>query len=132
MVVVDSSALIAFFLREEGWRSIAKYMIQTISVDLALKEFYNALWKSVNIRKHISLDDVAKILNLFQSYIEKNMLIEPEIKYLNKAFKIALDHNITVYDALYVAQALQHGKPLLTLDQKQREVARKLGINAIP
>ncbi|MEM2170048.1 MAG: type II toxin-antitoxin system VapC family toxin [Candidatus Bathyarchaeia archaeon] len=129
--MVDSSALIAFFLREEGWRSIAKYIIQTISVDLALKEFYNALWKSVNIRKHISLDD-AKILNLFQSYIEKNMLIESEIKYLDKAFKIALDHNITVYDALYVAQALQHGKPLLTLDQTQREVARKLEINAIP
>jgi len=130
--VVDSSALIAFFLREEGWRSIAKYMIQTISIDLALKEFYNALWKSVKIRKHISLDDVAKILNLLRSYIEKNMLIESEIKYLDKAFKIALDYNITVYDALYVAQALQHGKPLLTLDQKQREVARKLGINIIP
>jgi len=130
--VVDSSALIAFFLREEGWRSIAKYMIQTISVDLALKEFCNALWKSVNMRKHVSLDDVAKILNLFQSYVEKNMLIEPEVKYLGKAFEIALDHNITVYDALYVAQALQHGKPLLTLDQRQREVARKLGISTIP
>ncbi|MEM1914660.1 MAG: type II toxin-antitoxin system VapC family toxin [Candidatus Nezhaarchaeales archaeon] len=107
-------------------------MVQTISVDLALKEFYNALWKSVNMRKHVSLDDVAKILDLFQSYVEKNMLIEPEVKYLGKAFEIALDHNITVYDALYVAQALQHGKPLLTLDQRQREVARKLGISTIP
>jgi len=37
------------------------------------------------------------------------MLIESEVKYLGKAFEVALDHNITVYDALYVAQALQHG-----------------------
>ncbi|MEM2374645.1 MAG: hypothetical protein QXI11_09460 [Thermoproteota archaeon] len=26
VVVVDSSALIAFFLREEGWRSMASYL----------------------------------------------------------------------------------------------------------
>lgn len=60
------------------------------------------------------------------------MLIESETKYLDRAFKIALDHNITIYDALYVAQALQHGKPLLTLDQNQKKVARRLGMNTIP
>lgn len=132
MTVVDASVLIAFFLREEGWRDIAAYMVQTISVDHALKEFYNALWKSVSIRKLVNPNDIVEILNIFHSYVEKNMLIEPETKYLDKAFKISLNYGITVYDALYIAQALEHGKPLLTLDQKQRETARKLGLSTIP
>uniref|UniRef100_A0A7J3KGU3 PIN domain-containing protein n=1 Tax=Staphylothermus marinus TaxID=2280 RepID=A0A7J3KGU3_STAMA len=132
MIVIDASALIAFLLREEGWRSIAQYMVQTMSIDHVLKEFYNALWKSINVKKYVSSSDAVKILDLLHSYVDKNMLIEPEELYLNKAFEIALNHNITVYDALYIAQAHHHNKPLLTLDQKQREVANKLGIKTIP
>lgn len=132
MIVVDASALIAFLLREEGWKNLAQYMVQTISVDHALKEFYNALWKSVNVKKHIDLTYAAEIIDLLHSYVKNNMVIEPEAVYLDKALEIALNYNITVYDAIYIAQALQHNKPLLTLDQKQREVANKLGIRVIP
>ncbi len=131
MIVVDASALIAFLLREEGWRSIAQYMVQTMSVDHVLKEFYNALWKSV-VRRYVDPSCTSKILDLLHSYVDKNMLIEPEELYLDKALEIALNYSITVYDALYIAQALHHNKPLLTLDQKQREVASKLGIKCIP
>ncbi|MEM4717605.1 MAG: type II toxin-antitoxin system VapC family toxin [Desulfurococcaceae archaeon] len=132
MIVVDASALIAFLLREEGWRSIVQYMVQTMSVDHVLKEFYNALWKSVSVRRYVDPSYTAKILDLLHSYVDKNMLIEPEELYLDKALEIASNHSITVYDALYIAQALHHNKPLLTLDQRQREVASKLGIKCIP
>ncbi|MEM0233335.1 MAG: type II toxin-antitoxin system VapC family toxin [Candidatus Nezhaarchaeales archaeon] len=132
MTVVDASALIAFLLREEGWRSIARYMVQTMSVDHVLKEFYNALWKSISVRRYVDPSYTVKILDLLHSYVDKNMLIEPEELYLDKALEIALNYSITVYDALYIAQALHHNKPLLTLDQKQREVASKLGIKCIP
>jgi predicted nucleic acid-binding protein len=43
VIVVDASAIIAFFLREEGWESLKPYMKQTMSVDHVVKEFYNAV-----------------------------------------------------------------------------------------
>lgn len=132
MIVVDASALIAFFFREEGWADLAQYMAETASIDHAVKEFYSALWKSVKVRKTISLEDAMKIAELFKSYLEKNMLIEPEEKYIEYAFKLALEHDVTVYDALYITQAIRNNLPLLTLDQKQRQVALKIGVKILP
>ncbi len=37
---------------------------------------------------------------------------------------------ITVYDALYIAQAKEIGK-LLTSDEKQRKTAKKLGVDVV-
>jgi predicted nucleic acid-binding protein len=39
MIVADASAVIAFFLREEGWEVLRPYMKQTISIDHVVKEF---------------------------------------------------------------------------------------------
>ncbi|GAB6944246.1 type II toxin-antitoxin system VapC family toxin [Vulcanisaeta sp. JCM 14467] len=63
--------------------------------------------------------------------IGKNIVIEPEEKYINEAFMIALGHKIPIYDALYIALATAKGLPLLTLDNKQGEVAKKMGVIVI-
>ena len=55
------------------------------------------------------------------------IVLENELKYLDRAFEIALEHGLTVYDALYVAQAEKLGE-LLTSDEEQGEVASALGI----
>ena len=65
MIVINASALIAFFLRGEGWREIVPYMIQTVSIDHVVKEFYNAPWKNVNLTKTITIDDTREIIELF-------------------------------------------------------------------
>jgi len=132
VIVVDASALIAFFLREDGWRDLAPYMTRTISVDHVVKEFYNTLWKNANLLKLLSVSDVERIVKLFKSYREKNMVLEPEEKYVDRALAIALEHSITVYDALYIAQAVQHRKPLLTLDKRQKNVAARIGVTTLP
>ena len=43
-----------------------------------------------------------------------------------KAFNIALEKGISMYDALYIALAVDKKMPLLTLDRKQKNVASKL------
>lgn len=53
MIVVDTFILIAFFLREEGWNEFAKHMVRTVSLDHAVKEFYNAVWKAVSIKREL-------------------------------------------------------------------------------
>jgi len=132
VIVVDASALIAFFFREEGWENLAKYMARTVSVDLAIKEFYNALWKAVYLQRRISASEAKEIISLLKTYIEKNMELRDETDYMDKAFEIALSRGITVYDALYVALAVEENIPLLTLDKKQRAVAQACGVLILP
>ncbi|MGB9717136.1 MAG: type II toxin-antitoxin system VapC family toxin [Thermoproteota archaeon] len=131
MIVADSSAIIAFFLREEGWSELSKYMAATVSVDHTVKEFYNAVWKAVNL-KRIGVEEASRVLALFKEYVERNMALRREEEYTDKAFEIALENGITVYDALYIALAFHEKGSLLTLDDKQRYASKRLGITTIP
>jgi predicted nucleic acid-binding protein len=131
VIVVDASALIAFILRENGWEKLADFMSMTMSVDYLVKEFYNAVWKAVRVRGVLSVDEGRKAIELFKQYREKNMVLEPEDKYLDAALEIALNHGLTIYDSLYIALALNNRKPLLTLDARQGDVARRLGVEVI-
>lgn len=56
------------------------------------------------------------------------MRIESELDYLDTAFRIAVENSITIYDALYIAQALKHDATLVTSDRKQAQVAERLGV----
>jgi len=132
VIVIDASALIAFFLREEGWSELAKYMIRTVSLDHAVKEFYNAVWRAVSINKRMSSKEALECISLFKNYLEKNMQLVREEEYLDGALEIALKEGITVYDALYISLAISQNKPILTLDRKQREVSRKYGVATLP
>jgi len=130
--VVDASAVIAFFLREEGWENLKPYMKRGFSVDHVVKEFYNAVWKAMYLLKTLDYESMQKVLKLFNSYIENNLILEPEEKYIDKALNIALEAGITIYDSLYIALALDKKTPLLTLDKKQRDTALRLGIRTLP
>jgi len=47
--------------------------------------------------------------------VDVNVLLFNEVDLLDEAFKILLEHNVAVYDALYKALALKLGKPFATL-----------------
>ncbi len=130
MIVVDASAVSAFLLKEPGWKKLSTYLTNSVSIDHLVKEVSNAIWKAY-IRKNISWDEALKLFKILESMIGINIVLEPENKYIEKAFKIALDHNITVYDALYLALAIKKNLPLLTFNEKQLKTAQELGIKII-
>jgi predicted nucleic acid-binding protein len=130
VIVVDASALSAFLLKEPGWRTISRYIARSISVDLVLKEAANAVWKA-HMRGLVDRGGALKLLEILLSLVERNIELEPEAAYLPDAFRLALDLRITVYDALYIAQALRRKAPLLTLDERQAEAAAKSGVDVI-
>ncbi|ALL00343.1 hypothetical protein Pyrde_0293 [Pyrodictium delaneyi] len=131
MIAVDASALSAFILKEPGWKKLALYLVNAVSVDHIIKEVTNAIWKACAVKKIISETDAVKLYKILDSMINVNIVIEPEEKYVEKALRIALGHRITVYDALYLALAREKNLPLLTLDEKQSSVAKELGIEVI-
>jgi len=132
VIVVDASALATFILKEPGWKVMIEYIKYCISVDHILKEVSNAIWKAHTVRGIID-DSIAKELyNLLKSLVGINLILEPEEKYLDRAYQIALKSGITVYDALYVALALERKLPLLSLDNRQRNVAKLYGLTCLP
>ena len=48
----------------------------------------------------------------------------------HRAFELALEHDLTVYDAAYLALAEHQGCPLYTGDKRLAEVARRVGLMA--
>jgi len=132
VIVVDASALAAFILREEVvWRSISNYIKYCISVDHVVKEVLNTIWKAYILREFIDLDGAKKAYNLLLSLIGRNLLLEPELNYIDKAYEISIENRITVYDSLYIALALDKQLPLLTLDSQQRRIAQQLGVEVV-
>ena len=131
MTVVDASALAKYILHEEGWEemgSLIRKKRPLYSVDHVLKEAANTLWKHC-IRRRVIDEDTT--LKLYQALLELTstgaIILEPETEYLQAALEIALKHEITLYDSLYIAQAQRRGE-LLTSDKKQAEIAEKLKI----
>jgi len=131
VIVVDASALSAFMLKEPGWKRFTPYLVNSISVDHVVKEVANTIWKACIIKKIIRVEDALKLFMILESMIGKNIVLEPETKYIGESLEIALRHKITVYDALYLALAKKKNLPLLTLDEKQAQIARKLEIKTV-
>jgi predicted nucleic acid-binding protein len=132
VIVIDSSSLVKYLLREEGWQQIEQYLVQgVVTLDYSRKEVLNAIWKHYVVRRVIDRKQTEELRRAFESLIDaKIIIIEEEERYIEKAFDIALTNQLTIYDALYVSQALRWGK-LLTSDKLQGEVARKIGIEVI-
>jgi len=57
--------------------------------------------------------------------------IDPQELYLEQVLRIAIDHGVKIYDALFIAQALSRRATLVTSDKKQCEIAFKHGIECI-
>jgi len=132
VIVVDASALVKYILHEEGWDRVAFYireMRPLYSVDHVIKEVGNALWKH-SLKKVMNTNTVLKLFQAFLRLIETEVIVvEPELKYVQSALEIALQEDITLYDALYIAQAQRLGVFMITSDRKQAEVATRLGIH---
>ena len=106
MIVIDASTLAKFVLREENWGRVYELLsTEVISVDHVVKEVANTIWKYYTTYKACPLDVAIKRFQLLRKIIDEELVsLESELKYLDKAFEIATQNNIPVYDALYIAQ----------------------------
>lgn len=130
MIVIDASALAKYVFKEEGWREVRKALEEeAVSVDHVVKEVANAIWKKCVVLKLEPIDVAHKRHQLLHKIVREGVVaLESESKYLEEAFKIAVENEVTVYDSLYIAQALGLGAQLLTSDAKQAHVAQRLSI----
>ncbi len=127
MRVIDSSTAIKFFSKEPGWEGAREYLTaDSTTVDLAIKELGNALWTKVR-RDEMRLEDAVEILAGYPLAVN----IVDQKKYLRKALEIAVEHDTTLYDSIFIAVALENACELVTCDKNQLSVAAKLGVKAV-
>ena len=130
MIAIDASSLAKYILREENWRDVRDHLMNDVfSLSLALAEVSNAIWKHSVLYGEVSKKQANKMFKALEK-LRDVVIFEPFEKYLGNAVKIAMDKKITVYDALYIAQARDMGK-LITSDDRQKRVAEELGIDVI-
>ena len=128
MLIIDSSALVKYIAKEEGWKNVEKILLEGVfTLELALKEAANALWKRVVKFHDLSKSDAASILKKLENIVK----IAPQNDLLCSALEIAIEDGITVYDALYIAAAIKFKATLVTADRKQAEIAEKRNVKVI-
>lgn len=117
--VADCSILIKLFVPEnesksavlwsKGWRA-GKF--EVTSPELVMAEFANVIRHKVRkkeISNSIGREIIKDFMRLPLRIVNHGVLIEA-------AFNLALNHEITVYDALYAALAYRLNTPLVTAD----------------
>lgn len=138
MIILDASFIIKLILVEEGseeaWGCIEEFVKQgeeLASIDIALPEVLNALWKHYTLIKDINrevLDGaLSDLLVLWSKLVKVDSAKTAEI-----AMDIAIKYNITIYDALYLAASNKYKAALATYDNKQRQMAKRLLITTYP
>ncbi len=129
MKVIDASSLAKLVNREEGWEAVVDILRDgCYTVDLAVKEVLNSIWKRV-IWGELDSDMGERLAS---SFLE-NLMVKLESQeplYLD-AYKLAVGHGITVYDALYIVLAKRLGAVLVTSDKVQGEASKKAGIEVV-
>ena len=130
-VILDSSVIAAIFFKEEASERAEEALrdYKLITVSIAIEEVANVAWKRVvffNEQKEIALKD--KSIDFIMGVCE----VIASQKLLKDAFEIAIEDDITIYDALFIAASEREKVPLLTLDRKLYErVKQKRNVKLI-
>jgi predicted nucleic acid-binding protein len=123
MPIIDSSVFVKYLSKEEGWKEAETHLLRPSTVPLALKEIANAL-RTKTLNGEISPDDAKQMIKKLASVVrfvnQDDLIID--------SYQIAVDHRITVYDALFIAAALNSKEELITCDNEQAKVGRSLNL----
>ena len=126
-VILDASAIMAIILNESYRYNVIKLTenAMLLSPEVVSFEIGNAL---INLfkRGRISKEE---LLEAYKNYsLIPLRLVNVDVQ---KALKIACEHNILACDAYYLEAAFRLKLPLITFDQSMKRVGTKLRINIL-
>lgn len=130
--VIDTSALLRLFIPDgpvpEGFERFLRGVEQgehaAIAPELLLVESANVLdrkRKMGEISEKESLQLLSDVLSMPIRYFSHGPLMPP-------AFDLALEHGITLYDAVYLALASEQGALLFSADREMLKIAEKMHV----
>ena len=120
--VVDASVGIKLFLPEEYSEDVQGFFVQCFAQpesglhvpDLFFVECANILWKKIRRGEY----DTARAASDLAALRGLRLPTTPTSELMERALEIACTHDVTAYDACYLALAEAKGVPLLTADDR--------------
>jgi predicted nucleic acid-binding protein len=120
-VVVDSSVVIKWFVAEsnsdDAQRLLSEYQAGNVSFhapDLLAAELGNIVWRKQRFQG-MSVADGELIISAFHTLAFQ---FTPCAMLLDDAYRLAVAHQRTVYDAMYLALSIRQKCRLVTADQR--------------
>jgi predicted nucleic acid-binding protein len=120
-LVVDSSVAIKWVVVEPLTTPAAAILtayqtgaLTLIAPDLIYAELGNIVWKK-HTMQGLTADDAERIVDDIGAM---PLIVTPATALLAAAYRLAVAHGRTVYDALYLALSLREGCPFVTADER--------------
>jgi predicted nucleic acid-binding protein len=133
-IVVDSSVAIKWFVPQPNSTKAREVLdayqnseLIILAPDLIYAEVGNIIWK-INRFQGLSQVDAEDILNTFQAI---EFVITPSSLLLADAYHLAVVHQRTVYDSLYLALSLRQQCQFVTADEKLVNSVSSVFLNVI-
>jgi predicted nucleic acid-binding protein len=132
--IIDASVVIEFLIVGPYRVNATAFFSQITNADdlivpeFCLLECTNVIWKQVRFQGMTRADAKTLLKALRMLKLER----APMKRLLDRTLEIALDNQLAVYDAGYIALALNNGYPLITLDEPQRRAAVVEGVSLKP
>lgn len=96
--------------------------------EFCLLECANVLWKQVRFS---GLPE-KQALQLINDLVVLPLQVVPVSELFSNGLRIGLDHHLPIYDSVYIAMAAHLDHPLITMDAKQEQAARSVGVAIKP
>lgn len=135
-IIIDTSALVQAVVDDADTVHAKEFLheafierrYEVIVPDFCLLECANVLWQRV--RRHGEPPE--KVAKLLQDLLDFEFSIYASIDFATEALRLGIQHQLAVYDSIYLAMCLQLNTPLITVDQRQANAATTLGIPLKP
>jgi len=96
-----------------------------ITVDLAVYEVANSVWKHQYLLK--DLKNGLQCLSIFHELLETNKIraIHPGQELMERSYAVAARNKLPIYEAVFIALALELGTGLKTYDREQAAIMQR-------
>jgi len=119
MYLLDASSIVNLIRRGS-----IRPLIEGVTLDLALYESLNAVWKEHRLLKRFDRKITSEFLGIISDVF--SVIKIASIKGFEEGvFNLALKENVTIYDASYMYIAMKGGLILVTDDRKLKDRASK-------
>lgn len=122
-LVVDASVAAKWLFEEDGTEAALRLRgpeYDLVGPDLLFLEVGNVVWRKVRAGEIEAADGRAMVAAILEAPLQ----VEPSAALLPAAWEIAVGHDRTVYDGVYLALSVALDAPLVTADHRLRRALR--------
>jgi len=134
--VIDSSIALAWALPDETSREADRFLSRISNSNILWVpplwwyEVANALLMAQR-RKRLNEAQTIRLIELYGKLpIQTDMVLGPDK--MRRFHALAIEYNLSAYDASYLEMAQQRGLGLATVDRQLRSIAQKAGVKVAP